>query len=125
MDPRTDRDKCVENPCPQKLPNSVFAWEGLEFLRFPASSKISENRFKLGAKMRLKSRKCCPKALEQIVCKAFKITITNVFNIPQKRRPPKFLSLGCFRSGGKGAPRVVRRGLPGTFKGQTDENKCI
>ena len=69
MDPRTARIKVVENsenPYPQKLKNTVFAWEGLHFSRFPASSKSSENAFKMGVEMSQKSRKCGPKAFEKL-----------------------------------------------------------
>ena len=69
MDPRTDRETCAENhetTCPQKLPNRVFAWEGLHFSRFPASSKSSENAFKMESEMRPKSRTCGPKAFEKL-----------------------------------------------------------
>ena len=69
MDPRTDRDKCVENsenPYPQKLPNRVFAWEGLHFSRFSASSTNSQKYFKMEAELSLKSRKCGPKTFEKL-----------------------------------------------------------
>ena len=50
-------------------------------------------------------------------------TMKNVSKTPPKMRSKKLFLGGFLRSGGKGAPRVVPRGLPGTSQGQIYEKK--
>ena len=128
MDPRTDRIKCVkdsENPYPQKLQNRVFAWEGLHFSRFPASSTISKNCFNMEAEMSPKSRTCRPKAFEKLAWKTHskKHKKNKTSKYLPKGDQKKWYFWGFLRSGGKGAPRVVPRGLPGTLQGQIQVKK--
>ena len=50
-------------------------------------------------------------------------TMKNVSKTPPKMRSKKLFLGGFLRSGGKGAPRVVPRALPGTSQGQIYEKK--
>ena len=55
--------------------------------------------------------------------KHIKKTMKNVSKTPPKMRSKKLFLGGFLRSGGKGAPRVVPRALPGTSQGQIYEKK--
>ena len=98
-------------------------WRGLIFQGFQHLQKLAKNASKWRLNWAQNQENVVQRPSKNSLEKHIQKTMKTVCKTPPNMRSRKLFLGGFLRSGGKGAPRVVPRALPGTSWGRIYEKK--